>query len=267
MMVSNVDLDHFRTRGFFVLRDFFDPRELLSEFDRVFPDEHVSSPVSSYDGIHYQYVPMMTAQTPASLSLLDRTGLLAEEVLGGAVLPTRAKAIRYFGNTAWHVDSVSPIESIGFMAYLEPLTAGDGALRVVPGSHRPALGSKLRGMGATGMPATALPSEVLSTRPGDMILIEEHLFHASCGGKVRRQRRVDYLRDPVDRTAEQQTKAYFSGLYAPDWDAGYDVDVHSSYGPDWQASQRPCVARLQALGVYELATRQEMFTRAKRPTR
>ncbi|PYT04207.1 MAG: hypothetical protein DMF60_15990 [Acidobacteria bacterium] len=259
-----VDVSFFRTFGFFVLRHFFDPGPLAAEHDRALQEEFAdSSGASHYEGVHFQYVPMMTSRTPHSLSLLDRTAVVAAVVLGATVLPTRAKGVRCLGSTPWHVDSAFAIASIGCAAYLEPLNAETGALRVLPGSHRPALGDEIRALGGIGMSAPALPSHVIATEPGDMILFDEHLFHASFGGGTRRQWRVDYITDPVGAEAERDTKVYFSSIYVPDWDGGYNVDAHPSYGSDWQASGRPVVARLEALGVYELAARHEEVTRAK----
>jgi len=258
----SLDIPAFHSSGYLILRRFFDPGPLSAEMDRVLQEAFSSSaPVSRYEGIHFQYVPMMTANTPVSLSLLDLTSIVAERLLGGPVIPTRAKAVRYFGDTAWHVDSVQPIASIGFMAYLEPLGADNGALRVLPGSHLPERRNAIRGLGVTGRPATELPSEVLATEPGDLILFDEHLFHSSHGGVSRRQWRIDYLRDPVDAMTKGNATAYFSNIYAPNWYGGYDVDRYPSYGQDWRASGRPAVARLEALGVYELAAKQEAFTR------
>jgi hypothetical protein len=113
------------------------------------------------------------------------------------------------------------------------------------------------------MPAAALPAHVIESEPGDMIVIEEHLFHASQGGGVRRQWRVDCLPVPVDADSERQTKAYFEGIYPADWDGGYDVDRYPSYGFDWRHSGRRSAAQLEALGVYELAARQEAFARSR----
>jgi len=261
-MGESLDVNHLQTFGFLVLRQFFDAEPLSAEMDRVLKEAFSSSvPVSRHDGHHFDYVPMMTADTPESLSLLDRTAVVAEQILSGPVIPTRAKAIRYFGSTAWHVDSVQPVASLGFMAYLEPLVAENGALRVLPGSHLPERGNAVRALGGTGMPATALPSEILPTEPGDMIVFDEHLFHSSHGGVARRQWRIDYLRDPVDAATRNSAHAYFSNLYAPNWSAGYDVDRYPSYGPDWRASGRPAVGRLEALGVYELAAKHEAVAR------
>jgi hypothetical protein len=262
VMRNNLDINYLQTFGFLVLRQFFDPGPLSAEMDRILKDAFSSSTeVSRFGGIHFEYVPMMTADTPESLSLLDRTAVVAEQILGGAVIPTRAKAIRYFGSTPWHVDSVQPVTSIGFMAYLEPLRADNGALRVIPGSHLPERGNVIRAMGGTGMAASELPSEILPTEPGDMIVFDEHLFHSSEGGLARRQWRIDYLCDPVDTATRNSARAYYSSIYAANWSGGYDVDRYPSYGPDWRASARPAVRRLEALGVYEMAAKHETFAR------
>jgi hypothetical protein len=61
---------YFRTFGFIVLRRFFDPLPLVEEFDRVMHDGPVSSfDVASGTQIRFQYVPVMTGETPTSLSL------------------------------------------------------------------------------------------------------------------------------------------------------------------------------------------------------
>ena len=259
------DVSALRTFGFVVLRRFFDPAPLAAEIDRVMHDGLVSSSDPSVGGeIRFRYLPMMTAETPVSLSLLDRLEAVAATFLGGPVLPIRAKGVRYSGNSPWHVDSDSPIESVSFAAYLEPLGAENGALRVLPGSHRAEFGDALRAFGAVGLAAVELPAHVVATDPGDLIVFDEHLFHGSFGGGVRRQWRVDYLRDPVDAESELQTKSYLASIYQPDWDGGYDVDRYASYDAGWRSSGRPSVARLGALGVYDLAAKHEAFARSRR---
>jgi hypothetical protein len=253
----------FRTFGLGVLRQFFDPGPLAAEIDRVMHDGLISR-VSTTEEIDFQYVPMMTAQTPASLSLLDRIEAVAVDLLGGSVLPTRAKGVRYSGNTPWHSDSISPLPSIGFLAYLEPLSGKDGALRVLPGSHHPDFREALRKLDVEDTAGSTIPAYVVTTEPGDLIVLDEHLFHASFGGRTRRQWRVDFVKAPESAAAKDLTRSYFAALYPPDWDGGYDVDRYPSYGPDWRGSSRPAVALLEALGVYELAAAQEAFTRSMR---
>src|SRR5690606_15376231 len=127
----------------------------------------------------------MTAETPASLALLDRLETIAADLLGGPVLPTRAKGTRYFGDTPWHADSESPLRSVGFLAYLESLDAENGAFRVMPGSHHPDFGESLREFVEPARVDIDVPAHVIATRPGDVIAFDEHLYHASVGGRVR----------------------------------------------------------------------------------
>jgi len=256
---------HFRTFGFVVIRRFFDARLIAAEIDHVMQHGRKSSfkPSPSVQ-IHFQYVPMMTAETPASLALLDRTETIAATLFDSSVLPTRAKGVRYSGNTAWHTDSDLPIASLGIVTYFESLGEESGALCVLPGSHRAEFATALRSLGIAGKPAETLPSHAILTEPGDIIVFDEHLFHASFGGETRRQWRVDYIADPANAEGEEQARVYFRELYRPDWDGGYDVDRYPSYGSDWLQSPRRAVARLEALGVYELAAKQEAFARSRR---
>jgi len=240
--------DLLRTAGFVVIPQFFNAAPLGEEIDQVMRRAFASECVTEYNGINFQYVPMMTAETPVSLSLLDRAGVLAEAMLGGPALPTRAKAVRYFGNTPWHRDSDSPVTSIGFVAYCETLHAENGALRVRSASHRQVTEAE----------------HVIETEPGDLIVIDEHLFHSSYGGAVRRQWRVDYLRVPLNAEEERDTKSYFESIYPPDWDGSYDVDRYPSYGRDWRDSGRPSAIQLEKLGVYEMAAKQEAFTQSRK---
>lgn len=98
--VSGDAADRLQTFGFVVLRQFFAPGPLATELERALGDSRgSSSQVAGGDAIRFQYVPMMTAETPVSLSLLDRLAAVAELLLGGSVLPTRAKRVRYSGDT------------------------------------------------------------------------------------------------------------------------------------------------------------------------
>ena len=259
-------VDHFRTFGFVVVRNAFDPSPLREEVDRTIAEGAMGA--NDTPAARTQYVPMMTARTPRSLSLLDRFETLAATLLGGSVFPLRAKGMRCFGGTSWHVDSADDVVSVGFVAYLEPLSAENGALRVLPGSHRHELGDAVRryltGQGA-GLTIDALPGVAIATQPGDVIAFDEHLLQASAGGGTRRQWRVDYLREPRSADEERCLRAHVARVFPPDWDGCYDVDLFPSYGSDWLGSSRACVQRLRDLGVYRLAEAQENFMRARRP--
>jgi hypothetical protein len=250
MMLAPTDATHLRTFGFVVLRRAFDPEPLSQEFDRAMQDGLSSSSqvIAGNIGVAFRYLPMMCERTPVSLSLLEYFAASAAVVLGARALPVRAKGVRYLGSANWHRDSDQPVRSFGFVCYLESLDASTGALRVLPGSHRPELGDAVAALldaypssttgGASGPSVPVLPGYAVSTDPGDVIVFDEHLFHASAGGRERRQWRVDYVEDPVDAEGETHVRKYLTGLHSPEWDGGYDVDRFPTYGAHWLATGR-----------------------------
>jgi hypothetical protein len=262
-VLTAADIAHFRAFGFLVLRRALDPSPLAHEFDRSLR-EGVRTPFQTNVGgeeLGGTYVPMMCERTPVSLSLLDRFMSVAQTLLHAEVVPVRAKGVRYFGATSWHTDSVHNLASVGFVAYLESLRGTTGALRVIPGSHRPEFGSALAEYLAGGASPdtesakTPLPSFIVDTEPGDLLVFDEHLYHASSGGQNRRQWRVDYVAVPARVDEEASVRTYFESVYQPGWDGGYDAELFPTYGPHWLLSGRACVARLADLGVYAIAAR------------
>jgi hypothetical protein len=87
-------------------------------------------------GVGFQGVVMMGELTPVSLGLVDLLAAPAAQLLDRAVLPGRAKCVRYTGSSGWHRDREIAIPSMSFVTYLAPLDANSGALRVFPRSHR-----------------------------------------------------------------------------------------------------------------------------------
>ena len=258
--VTDADVEQFRAHGFVVLRDAFDPAALGAEIDGALARgfAHVGpTNVSDEAGISFRYLPMMGERTPVSLDLLRRFGAMAEQLLRGPVLPVRAKAVEYHGGSGWHRDSDLDVASVGFACYLEPLTGATGALRVVPGSHR------------DGRPPSESPADehAVETVPGDVIVFDEHLLHASSGGGVRRQWRVDHLARPATPAEDAVVRSYFAAIFSPDWDGGYDVDAYPSYGPHWRRVCDPDAdALLDRLGAYAAAAAEEAASRHRRPS-
>ena len=241
--------EQLRRRGFVVLRGEVDPGPISGEVDRVL----FESDAGGYEArtlargagtVSFRYVPMMCERTPVSLGLLDQFAVMAAELLGRPVLPGRAKGTRYYGDSGWHRDSEHPIPSLGFITYLERVDGETGALQVVAGSHADR-DVALPGTGPSG------PTEAIATRPGDVIVFDEHLIHGSTGGRERRQWRVDFVIEPHDSEESAAVRAWF-GQSIPDEvvDPGYDVERYPSHGAHWRTRDRPWTATLEALGLY-----------------
>lgn len=266
------DASHFRQFGFVVLRSAVDPGPLSEEIDRalldgfgptdavrVFSHDQVLPPEDPRSGtVAFRYLPMMCERTPVSLGLLDRFAGVAAELLERAVLPGRAKGTRYYGDSGWHRDSERDLSSVAFVAYLEPLTARTGALRVLTGSHRDrqiTIPDRFR-------EEAAEQGATIETQPGDVIVFDEHVIHGSTGGRERRQWRVDFVADPRSHEEEARLQDYFAQIFPDDLRSpGYDASRYPSYGSYWQALDRPWIARLRSLGVYERAKATEEGSR------
>lgn len=252
--LSNADVEHYRSHGFVVLRGVFDPAPLTDEVSEAFAHGFARrgpANVSAEATIAFRYLPMMSERTPRSLELLDDFVAPAQRLLGSAVLPVRAKAVEYHGASSWHRDSELGVASVGFACYLEPLTGDSGALRIVPGSHRHTQASG--------------PEVAIDTAPGDVIVLDEHVVHASQGGTVRRQWRVDYVARPASPDEEDIVREYFAAMFSPGWDGGYDLDAYPTYGEHWRSTCAPSVdAALAASGAYAAAAEEEDAARAAR---
>jgi hypothetical protein len=239
-------------QGYEVLRSLEDDGPLAAELDACMRDATAGrrEPMTAgVTGNEFRYVPTMCERTPHSLGLLRRLAVIASDRLDAPVLPGRAKAVVYRGSTKLHRDSDLALPSIGIAFYLEPLTAATGALLVVPGSH-------LRESAAI-EEAIALP-----TVPGDAIMFDERLFHASHGGLLRRQWRVDFV---ADRPAtDDLLRAWFARQFSVGWDGGYDVARYPSYGAHFRALDARWNARLEALGAFAAAEAEESAALARR---
>jgi hypothetical protein len=260
--VTDAEVDAFRADGVVVLRAAVDPAGLAREVDDALARGFARpGAVNESDeaAISFRYLPMMSALTPRSVELFRRLAPVAERVLGTPVLPVRAKAVEYHGGSRWHRDSELALPSVGLACYLEQLTAGTGALRVRPGSHL-AGGPDADAAAAAGGPLA------LDTEPGDVIVFDEHLLHASEGGRVRRQWRCDFVARPAGAADEAVVRAYYAAIFSPEWDGGYDVDAFPTYGEHWRRVCPPADdALLERVGAYAAATEEEAASRRRRP--
>lgn len=266
----------FERDGITVLKAFFDPEPLSNEVDESLALGHLEEGTGINSGVvgnAFQYVPMMCEHTPFSLRLIADLAGPARDLLGRKVLPVRAKGTRYFGGTAWHRDLDLDLASAGFASYLEPLDASSGALRVVKGSHRAPLPEFPNGMPPPeetrlleGMPqeSNSRHGEAIETEPGDVLVFDEHLWHSSVGGRMRRQWRIDFIADPENAEEEALTRQYIDQIFQVGWDGGYDVDRFPSYGSYLQEAGLPWVDRLRELGVLDAANGEENFVRSHR---
>jgi hypothetical protein len=228
-MLTDREVLFFQTFGFLVIRNLLNQselktidEELLRRLDTVFAGR-------PFDGTARYGAAMMGADTPFYASLLEDPRFLgtARQLYGGDVLATGNGGNRYVGNTHWHPD-VGPHHPGGpkFAIYLDPVAAGSGALRVIPGSHQSPFHDRLRGdlgmhMEKSGFDIPDLPAFVCDSEPGDVAVFDMRLWHASCGGSQdRRMCSVEYTRYPRTPAERGVARDVARGVLAdPNWKA------------------------------------------------
>lgn len=154
-------------------------------------------------------------QSPFTASLLDddRFAGVAEQLMGSPVLGVSTNGRIWRGNTEWHPDVQSlDFGGIRFAIYLDDLTADNGALRFVPGSHLdPLFGQMSYDVSETfGVAGADLPSYVCEVKTGDVVVFNLAIWHAAFNGTARRQAQLVYYQDPGTPELEAQARVQFA---------------------------------------------------------
>lgn len=207
---------YFSTFGALVVPGAFraEVERIEAGFERVFAREP-SDPVDPAVSLHKVVDPSLGSprrqiagtfieRDPDLLWLRDdaRIRELATAILGDGCAYNGSTGNLFNSYISWHSDYFhSPIPTdrrIKFAFYLDPLTRASGSLRVIPGTHhRGPLRAELFDEGETfapdhlerkfGMADDELPHWPLEVMPGDLVIFDNAVLHASFGGSSRRR--------------------------------------------------------------------------------
>lgn len=260
----------FRTFGFVVLRGALGAEltALSAEATRVVRD--ATGDRYGHDdgsgGIVGHYIPATGERTPVSLALALGFAPVAEALLGVPLMLAGAHHNLLFDAASWHTDTGHEPPSVNVVAYLEALDATSGALRVLPGSHAAPYehftpfmqGAPFRDDRRWRQAVRDVPCHVVATEPGDVIVFDEHLWHASIGGRNRRQWRATYVLDPRGPDDEPAVAAYLASQFVAGGDLDYDPVRYPIYGEHFRrVSPRRWVEQLDRLGAFAAAAAEE----------
>lgn len=183
----------FETFGFLKLPGLVKPQlaQIIEDFEAVFPQLGIK-----HDGTKRTMIVPFVDQRAGLSALLDHPGVL--EVVGNLLGPdfnyVSSDGNYYTGDTSWHRDSLYKTNSyIKIAFYLDKVTKDTGCLRVIPGSHRDEAqdtwdDEALRASAAVwGVEQRDLPAYALESEPGDMLVFNHRLRHASFGGSHQRR--------------------------------------------------------------------------------
>ncbi len=260
-MLSNDQILYFRTFGFVALPGLLGSDRaaaLGAEVDAAIRDAYAATyDERVIDGISGHYLPMASALTPVSASLVCDDPMLidaAGQLLGAGVLPSVPEGVLYFAEAGWHNDDGIGVRGVKFATYFDELDATKGALRFVPCSHREDGQRDLRAYQRAGygdFPGAAVP-----TRPGDVVAFDLHTFHASFGGRDRLAWTIEYLAAPEDDDAREKTLRWTTDAFEQEY-RGFDRERYPVWR-DWLANpdnlprRAAVIERLRAAGVVDL---------------
>ncbi len=257
MRLTEQQLNHFKTFGFLVFRGLFSAEE-MGRYSYDF-DAGLDAwlPLGAkHDGLQRHYASLMDSNTPFVASLMDdlRFADVAEQLLDKKILGIAADGNYYVGDTRWHPDTHSlDYSGVKFTIYLDPQDATNGALRVVPGSHREPFHSQIARdtEAAYGVRPDELPAFVFDSRPGDVLAFNVATWHAAFGGgKHRRMATLVYYEDPENPEATAAVQQVMRGnhsIYAKLGRQMYPEYYRSNSDPRHQR----WVRRLAELGLLE----------------
>lgn len=252
-MLTDDDIERFKLFGFIVMKNVLSPEEIKTiqaEFDHR---ADVASQYERFDGSKRHTFQMMDKDTPFYASLMEDPRILgpAEQIYGD-VLGFNADGNRYVSDSEWHYDA-GGFEAYGikYAIYLQPMRAYNGALRVIPGSHKRPFHDELRTMEGIGerfsrgaatpderrraMEAiNTSPSYVCDSDPGDAVAFDLRMFHSSYGGsKDRHMCSITYYNYPRTTAEIELTIPQARGAMATDRDNSEDPWNPPRYPAYW----------------------------------
>ena len=222
-----------------------------------------------FDGISGHYLPMASRLTPVSASLVCNDPRLidgARQLLGGPVIPECPEGVLYFAEAGWHDDDGIGVRGVKFAAYFDELTAANGALRLMPGSHHPDQHARLAAYRGRRMPVrtdaeaaayqASFPGHVAATVPGDVIAFDLHAWHASSNGRDRLAWTAVYQRCPETEPERDRTLRSMHDSFEQAF-RGFDRNRYPIWR-NWLASadahprRAAVIARMRQAGVLDL---------------
>ncbi len=216
-MLTEHQLTYFKTFGFVTMRGLFSPDEI-----KVFNEEFQLKLESTlrFTGPQNEEPKIcswsnLTAETPVLSKIPQDPRILsvAEQILGEDCILASCNAGSYVNDTRWHPDCHNfHHQSIKFPIYLQALDENNGALRLIPGSHKKPFHEAVTKFNPPGYDIEAtrkgdsisdVPTHACKVEVGDVLVFDAHIWHASWGGKVdRRMLSPIYIKNPKTPEAE-----------------------------------------------------------------
>lgn len=228
-------IDYFDAFGFLRLRGLFDEAAIgpvVAAADALWKEDFGGEPDPAATLMQDRFV----ERSAVLLSLIDDARLYDKlaQLLGERFVFCGSEGNHGVAGSPsahhWHADRPGAVElgylRIKVMLYLSPMTQDNGALRVIPGSHRAPFHQALLPFNQRhvepdpiffGEHGSRIPAHVIETDPGDAVLFSQTLFHAVYF-KVRPVRRyiaLKYASWPKSYAQFATLQRWSSGAFDP----------------------------------------------------
>lgn len=169
---------------------------LTAEFEAAMHTLQTPPAGTPHDGTKHTGSEHFFDLRPGLGALLDDPRLIAAAsgLLGDDFNYIGSDGHYYVGDTLWHPDEAHSVGTwIKFAFYLDPVTRETGALRVIPGSHRPEVMTSWEAVKAMksqelwGIAGRDVPAVALETQPGDLLAFDMNIMHAAFGGGSKKR--------------------------------------------------------------------------------
>ena len=271
LQLSEQQLSFFDTFGFLAFPGLMTDtiEQITNDFEQIWEERGGGHDGKPHDGERRSCIVPFIDQHPRLSALIDdpRIDGILSSLLGVAYNYAGSDGNYYAGDTVWHSDGWGKARRFVKIAfYLDELNRKTGCLRVIPGSHKledrfaQSLQESIResedSWGMSG--ADLLPGVALETSPGDIVLFNHNLKHASFGGSGRRRMFTINCSQRFAENDIEDPKKYIEG-HARFWnDRAYGEIMVRTAGPDRMVHLEQILANDGHLAPLAAKARKEM---------
>lgn len=260
-MFTQDQLDYFNAFGFVTIKHLFDEptmKKVTNAADRLWKNDFEGPPKPDSSLQQDRFV----ERNETLISLIDNPILFntLQQILGKRLIFCGSEGNYGIAGSPsahhWHADRPGAAEltylRIKVMIYLSPMREANGALRVIPGSHREPLHQALLPFNQRhtemspvffGQDGSKIPAYIIETNPGDAILFSQTIFHSVYFTEHPKRRYIalKYASWPRNYSQFASLQRWQSSVFQP------APQLRNSKSPRLRSMVEPIVAAKQSL--------------------
>ena len=258
MMLTPQQCTFFESFGYLMLPGLMtdDIDWIIEEHGKVFEQQGVV-----HDGSKRSMIVPFSDQRERLCTLLDHPKVLGvlKSLLGEDFNYVGGDGNYYSGDTNWHSDGGHQAGLFAkYHLYLDPLTRDTGCIRVIPGSHligpwRKHLQQTRQPDELLGIPGRDVPCIAAETEPGDVVVFNHNIYHASFGGGPARRHMC------LNVTSRAKTEAEVSELDRYLRPAGRPKHWLGKYAPGAQDIMRNTASPERYVHLEQVIQREQYY--------